>query len=91
MRDSNRITTTKEHFGNAGNNKYVSYVEENIQPSRRPELDPDIKHASNLHAKQGQNEVKSNRITTYEDSVLTNNRISTQHNKETLWNICKCG
>ena len=82
IRDTNRTDTTTDHYGVAKSEKHASYTKQNIRPSNRPELDPYIKHTSNLSAKQRQNESKSNRISTYEDSLLTNNRIATQHHRE---------
>lgn len=82
IRDTNRKDTTTDHYGAAKSLKNASYSKENIRPSNRPELDPFIKHTSNLSANQRQNEIKSNRISTYEDSLLTNNRITTQYHGE---------
>lgn len=76
MPNENRIDTTREYYG-AGNDAQgeATYVRGQYMETRRPQLDPNIKHVSNAYAVNKHNPTHGDYgIKGYKDAVITNNR-----------------
>jgi hypothetical protein len=74
MKPENRAFTTQEHFGVPKHYKSESYLAPRVDAPKRPELDADSKHTSNMYAPNVNNSVNSDRIDNYRKSQGTNFR-----------------
>lgn len=83
MKTENRIYTTTEHFGTPQHERAGDYIKSKTEEPKRPELDPDIKHATNLYSRS-EEMTKRQDLKHYKGSQFTNNRDIT-HNTETAF------
>lgn len=74
MKPENRAFTTQEHFGVPKHYKSESYLAPRVDAPKRPELDADEKHMSNMYAPNVNNTANSDRIDNYKKSQGTNFR-----------------
>lgn len=80
LKVENRIYTTGEHYGNPEHGRRGDYAKSKVQEARRPELEPDINHASNLYSLAENRNARPD-INNYKNSQITNNRDIT-HNTD---------
>lgn len=83
MKMENRIYTTSEHYGTPQHEKQGEYIKSATEAPKRPQLDPDIKHASNLYSRS-EDRTKRSDLKHYKASQYTNNRDIT-HNTESAF------
>jgi len=79
LKTENRVYTTKEHFG-VPKHYAETYTKAKTEEPKRPELDPDIKHASNIYGPY-QDRSNTRDIDEHRNSQLTNNR-NLSHNND---------
>ena len=81
LKAENRIMTTAEHFGgpSALDNQQSSYTKGVYETPKRPELDADIKHMSNLY-QSSQDRCKLKDIQYYKNCQQVNNRNTVENN-----------
>ena len=84
LKPENRETTTREYFGSGGDGPVEGpYVPGEYRMTMRPQLDPDVKHVSNAHARDAYKSTDGDYgIKGYKESVLPNNRTLTGGNQQ---------
>jgi hypothetical protein len=84
LKPENRETTTTEYYGTAGDQDVqASYTVGAYRKPMRPQLDPNVKHVTNAHAKDSYNATDGDHgIKGYKSSVLPNNRSLTGGQQE---------
>lgn len=85
LKTENRIYTTAEHYG-VPKHYAETYSTSKTETPKRPELDPDIKHASNLYGPY-QDRSNTRDIEQYRNSQLINNRNITPNKEEHFGSI----
>lgn len=88
LKYENRQDTAREYFGTGeiadAQGPYLQ-VPNSFRPSRRPELDPNVKHVTNAHAKnKNENTDGDYGIFGYKSSVIPNNRSLTTERQPNL-------
>ena len=79
LKAENRIMTTAERFGGPGNNQHSSYTKGVNEEPKRPELEADVKHMSNLY-QSSNDRSKMRDIQDYRRCQQVNNRNTVDNN-----------